>query len=144
MCDPSVKKRWFSDLLGPDDGHLMGTFSSCNKQPLTACSRVSGFRAKQGEATDVVAGIVQSSECPQTTLIIQHEDWMELFTLERVSITPASFVLNFQPKQLNEKENSGDVSHGVLCLFLFNTKEYVCHWYVGLFCYKQKKNNIVG
>ena len=134
-CDPCVKKRWFSDFVDLDDGHLVGAFNSCNKQPLSHSSNVSGFKAKQGEAAETVADEVQSWSV-QRTLFIQHETWMEMFSLRGVSITPASFILNFKSKQTNDQdEYCGDDSHGVLCLFLFNSKEYVCHWYDDCFCF---------
>ena len=120
----------------PEDGHLMGTFSSCDKQPSTSCNTVSGFKARQGEAAEMVTDKVQSPGCLQRTLFIRHESWMEMFTLEGVSITPASFVLNFKSMQLGETEEPpSGVSHGVLCLFLFNTKEYVYHWYDTCHCF---------
>ena len=128
---PSVKKRWFSDLVSADDGNLFGAFSSCSKQPLASSSQVSGFRAKQREAAQIVSEELQLTGSVQKTLFIKCETWMEMFTLEGVSVTPASFLLSFKSKK--QKEDKGhltDVSHGVLCLFSFRTKEYVYHWYV--------------
>ena len=134
-CDPCVKKRWFSDLVDLNDGHLMDRFISLNKQPLSSSSSVSGFKAKQGEAAETVSDEVPSWSV-QRTLFIQHETWMEMFSLQGFSITPASFLLNFKPKQTNEHEEyCGDDSSGVLCLFSFNSKEYVCHWYDDCFCF---------
>lgn len=127
-CNPSVKKRWFSDLVCPDNAFLIGTFTSRNKQPLPSLGRVSGFQARQGDVALLVADRVRSV-CLQRTVFIQHETWMESFTLEGVSITPASLLLNFRPKQSGEQEKyPADDSHGVLCLFSFSSKEYVYHW----------------
>ena len=129
-CLPSAKKRWFSDLVSPDDGNLFGAFSSCGKQPLTCSSRVSGFRAKQREATEIITEELPSTGCVQKTVFIKCEAWMEMFTLEGVSVTPASFLLNFKPKKRTEDEDHPTgVSYGALCLFSFRTKEYVYHWY---------------
>ena len=136
VCDSSVKKRWFSDLVGLEDGHLMGTFTSCHKKPLASCSNLSGFTAKQAEAAQTVADSKTTSEYFQRTLFFPHEVWMEMFILDGIFITPTSFLLNFKPKQLSEKdENSSDVTHGVLCLFMFNAKEYVYHWYDNCQCF---------
>lgn len=131
---PSVKKRWFSDLVSADDGSLFGAFSSCSKQPLTSSSQMSGFRAKQREAAEIGTEELQFTGSVQKTLFIKCEAWMEMFILEGVSVTPASFLLSFKPKkQKEDKDHPTDVSHGVLCLFLFRTKEYVYHWYELLF-----------
>jgi len=130
VCMPPVKKRWFSDLVSPDDGSLFGAFSSCNKQPLTSTSRVSGFRAKQRDAVEIITEELPFTGCVQKTLFIKCEAWMEMFTLEGVSVTPASLLLNFKPKNQKEDEDRPtDVSYGVLSLFSFKTKEYVYHWY---------------
>lgn len=127
VCMPSVKKRWFSDLVGPEIGSLLGALSSCSKQPLPSCNRVSGFRAKQREAVETSA---ESTGCVQKTLFIQCEAWMEMLILDGVSVTPASFLLNFKPKKQNQNEGQpSDVSYGALCLFSFRTEEYVYHWY---------------
>lgn len=130
VCMPSVKKRWFSGLVSPYDGNIVGAFSSCGKQPLTDSSRVSGFRAKQREAAETTVEEFTSTACDQKTHFIQCKSWMEMFTLEGVSLTPASFLLNLKPKRRNEEEgHPSDVSHGALCLYSFKTKEYVYHWY---------------
>ncbi|XP_078373747.1 spatacsin-like isoform X3 [Oculina patagonica] len=129
VCMPSVKKRWFSGLVSPYDGNIVGAFSSCGKQPLTDSSRVSGFRAKQREAAETTVEEFTSTACDQKTHFIQCKSWMEMFTLEGVSLTPASFLLNLKPKRRNEEEgHPSDVSHGALCLYSFKTKEYVYHW----------------
>ena len=126
---PSIKKRWFSGLVSHYDGNTLGAFSSCGKQPLSNRNRVSGFRAKQREATETSAEELPSIACVQKSLFIKCESWMEVFTLEGISVTPASFLLNLKPKKQNEEEeHPRDVSHGVLCLYSFKTKEYVYHW----------------
>ena len=132
---PTVKKRWFSDLVSADDGSLFGAFRSCSKQPLTSTSQVSGFRAKQRKAVEIITEELPFTGCVQETLFIKCEAWMEMFTLEGVSVTPASFLLNFKPKKQKEDEDHPtDVSHhGVLCLFTFKAKEYVYHWFELLF-----------
>jgi len=129
---PSIKKRWFSDLhvVNADDGSLFGAFSSCRKQPLTSTSQVSGFRAKQKEEAEVITEELSLNGCVQNTHFIKCEAWMEMFNLEGISVTPTSFLLNFKPKKQKEGEDHPtDMSHGVLCLFLCKTKEYVYHWY---------------
>lgn len=128
VCDSAEKNRWFSHLVGPGDGHLLGTFTSCHKLPFTSCSRVSGFRGKQAEAAAAALEGETNTECRQKVLFFRHEAWMELFDLDGIFITPASFLLNFKSKQLSEtEEQSYDDLYGMLCLYLFNTKEYVYH-----------------
>lgn len=128
VCDSAEKNRWFSHLVGPGDGHLLGTFTSCHKLPFTSCSRVSGFRGKQAEAAAAALEGETNTECRQKVLFFRHEAWMEVFDLDGIFITPASFLLNFKSKQLSEtEEQSYDDSYGMLCLYLFNTKEYVYH-----------------
>lgn len=130
VCMPPVKRRWFSDLVSADDGSLFGAFSSCTKQPLTSTSRVSGFRAKQREEAEIITEELPFTGCVQNTFFIKCEAWMEMFTLEGVSVTPASFLLNFKPKkQKEEADHPTNMSHGVLCLFSCKTKEYLYHWY---------------
>ena len=127
---PSVKKRWFSDLVSADDGSLFGAFSSCSKQPLPSTSQVSGFRAKQREEAEIITEELSFTGCVQKTLFIKCEAWMETFTLEGISVTPASFLLNFKHEKWKEEEDRpNDMSHGVLCLFSCKTKKYVYHWY---------------
>ena len=127
---PSLKKRWFSDLVNADDGSLFGAFSSCSKPPLTSTSRVTGFRAKQREGAEIITEELPFTGCVQNTHFIKSEAWMQMFNLEGVSVTPASFLLNFKPKkQKLDEDHPTDMSHGVLCLFLCKTKEYVYHWY---------------
>ena len=130
VCIAPVKKRWFSDLVSADDGSLYSAFSSCSKQPLTSTSRVSGFRAKQRDEAEIITEELPFTGCVQKTLFIECEAWMEMCTLEGVSVTPASFLLNFKPKKLKKDEDHPThMSHGVLCLFLCKSKEYVYHWY---------------
>ena len=126
---PTVKERWFSDLVGPDDGNLLGAFSSCSKEPMTNCSKMSGFRTKKREAVETTLETFSSPEILQKALFINSEDWMKMYNLEGVCVTPASFLLTFKAKKLLKKqEQPSDVSHGVLCMFSFKTQEYVYHW----------------
>ena len=117
-------------MVSADDGSLFGAFSSCTKQPLISTRQVSGFRAKQREEEAEITEELPFTGCVQSTLFIKCEAWMEMFTLEGVSVTPASFLLNFKPKKQKEDEDhSANMSHGVLCLFSCKTKEYLYHWY---------------
>ena len=135
-CSSSLKKKWFSDLVGPDDGSLIGSHNSCNRK-LFPGPRVSGFRAKESREIAVMVAERMQSRCQGRTIFLQHEAWMEKFSLAGLSITPASLLLNFCCKQrTNIKEGSTvDDTHGILCLFSFSTKEYFYHWYVD--CYLQ-------
>ena len=126
---PYVQKRWFSGFVSQDDGSVLGAFSSCGKQPMTSCSRMSGFRGKQREAAETIADELPSTACVQKTTFVRCEAWMETFTLEGVSVTPASFLLNLKPKKQNQEEYPSEVLHGALCLYSFKTKEYVYHRY---------------
>ena len=133
-CGSSLTKKWFFDFIGPDDGSLIGSHNSCNRK-LFPGPRVSGFKAREGAETAVMTAEGMQSRCQGGTIFLQHEAWMEEFSLAGLSITPASLLLNFCNKQKAKiKEGSTiDDTHGILCLFSFSTKEYLYHWYVD--CY---------
>ena len=127
--DSSFKKKWFSGVIGSNDGTLIASHSSCNRRHFPS-STVTGFKAQESREFPFLMAERKQSGCQKRTVFLQHEEWMEKFCLVGVSITPSSLLLNFYPKKINEQEGQvGDDLHGVLCLFSFSAKEYLYHWY---------------
>ncbi|XP_068741533.1 spatacsin-like isoform X2 [Montipora capricornis] len=126
--DPSFKKKWFSGVIGSNDGTLIASHSSCNRRHFPS-STVTGFKAQESREFPFFMAERKQSGCQKRTVFLQHEEWMEKFSLVGVSITPSSLLLNFYPKKISEQEGQvGDDLHGVLCLFSFSAKEYLYHW----------------
>lgn len=90
---------------------------------------MSGFNGTKREAERTPPEVLPSPEILHKTIFVRCEDWMKVYKLKGIWVTPASFLLCFKPQRLTENPgHPSDVSHGVLCLFSLKTQKYLYHW----------------